>query len=314
MSVKKTNIEEAILRVDEWKGKNIKHEPVLGGITNTNFKINVDEKNYFLKIPGAGTDFINRPNCHEANIIGMKIDVGPKVTHYFEDTAVEIWEWLEGYRQVTFGDIYNEKIFKKIAENISKFHNIKGKTLPLKQTLFAQAWDMINRSTGGGYLPPWYDKMEYLLSKIEEAFMKDGIDFKPCHNDYWTSNLMYNDAEDNLKIIDFEYASMNDPYNDIGLISTTNYFTEAMDVEMCKIYHGGQWDEKGFAKIKLYKITCDIKWAFWALQQYLFSDVAFDFMSWYGQKVARLQHLWQDPRLDYWLNLLLGRPIFRQPK
>ncbi len=311
--LRKTNIDEAIAQVADWKGKDVKHEVVTGGITNPNYKIHVDKKDYFLKIPGAGTeDFIDRDNCHAANIIGMETGCGPKVYYYFADTGVEIWEWLDGYRQVVFGDIYSEKIFVKIAEAVRNFHN-SGKTLPKKQTLFEQAWQMIERSKGGGYLPPWYDKMLFILTKIEEAIQKAGIDFKPSHNDFYTNNFLYNDEKEELKLIDFEYASMNDSYNDLGCYSTTNYLTEAMDVLLSTIYHGG-WDEKGFAKIKLYKIVADIKWGFWALQQYLFSNVNFDFMNWYGMKTARLQHLWQDPRLDYWLNLLKGKPIFRQEK
>ena len=310
----KTNIDEAIARIEEWKGKNIKYELVTGGITNPNYKVNVDGKNYFLKIPGAGTEaFIDRDNCHKANLIGMHSGTGPVVTNYFKDTGVEVWEWLEGYKQVIFGDIYYEDIFIKIAEAAKKFHNIQGETLPLKQTLFEQAWQMIDLSKGGGYLPPWYDRMVFTLTKIEEAIKADGIDYKPCHNDFWTNNFMYNEKTGDLKLIDLEYASMNDPYNDLGCYSTTNYLTEAMDVLLSNIYHDG-WDEKGFAKMKLYKIVADIKWGFWALQQYLNSDVPFDFMNWYGMKTARLQHLWQDPRLDYWINLLNDKPIFRQKK
>ncbi|MCL2480831.1 MAG: choline kinase family protein [Spirochaetaceae bacterium] len=312
-ALKKTSIGEAIARVSDWQGKDIKQELVPCGITNPNYKVDVEGNCFFLKIPGAGTEaFIDRDNCHAANIIGMETTCGPKVNYYFEDTGVEIWEWLEGYRQVVFGDIYNEKIFTKIAESARDFHNC-GKTLPIKQTLFEQAWQMIERSKGGGYLPPWYDKMVFLLKEIEEAIQKGGIEFKPSHNDYWTNNFLYNDETGDFKLIDFEYASMNDPYNDLGCFSTTNYLTEAMDVLLSNIYHRG-WSEKGFAKLKLYKIVADIKWGFWALQQYLFSDVKFDFMNWYGMKTARLQHLWQDPRLDYWLNLVSGKPIFRQVK
>lgn len=153
--------------------------------------------------------------------------------------------------------------------------------------------------------------MEYLLRTIEAAFQKNGIELKPCHNDFWTNNMMVNDETGDLKIIDYEYASMNDPYYDLGLFSTTNYLTEAMDVELCKAYHGGKMDEMGFAKMKLYKIVGDIKWAYWALQQALNSDVDFDYFNWYGQKTARLQHLWLDPRLDMWINMLNGTPVFK---
>lgn len=307
----KTDIDEAIARVEDWKGKNITYVPVPGGITNPNFKVNVDGVNFFLKIPGAGTDFIDRPNCHAANLIASETGSGPKVYYYFEDTGVEIFEWLEGYKTVSYGDVYFKKIFVKIAENIAKFHNAEGKVLPLTQSIFEQAWDMIDRAKKGSYLPPWHDKMEYLLRTCEEAFQKNGVVLKPCHNDYWSNNLMYSEEKDDLKIIDYEYASMNDPYYDLGLLSTTNYFTEAMDMELCKVYHGGVFDEMGFAKMKLYKIVGDIKWAYWALQQAVNSDVEFDYMNWYGQKTARLQHLWLDPRLDMWINMLNGKPVFR---
>ena len=64
--MKKTNIDEAVARVADWQGKDVSYEPVAGGITNPNFKVFVDGKAYFLKIPGAGTDFINRDVCHAA--------------------------------------------------------------------------------------------------------------------------------------------------------------------------------------------------------------------------------------------------------
>ena len=306
----KTDIESAVNRVDEWKNCRLEYKPSGNGITNPNFIVTADNKNYFLKIPGAGTDsFIDRDNCHEANLIAMKSDSGPEVFKYYSDTGVEIWEWLEGYRQLTFGDIYNKKIFSKIAETTLKFHSYNESSLPLTQSLFEQARHMIKRSDDLGYKPPWYDRIIFLLNTIEEAVNTDGINLRPSHNDLWTNNFMYNPETGDMKIIDFEYASMSDPYNDLGCFSTSNYLTEAMDVELCKLYHG-EWDEKGFARIKLYKIVADIKWGYWALQQSLYSDVKFDYMEWYGVQFSRLRHLWHDPRLDYWISLLKGTPVF----
>lgn len=310
MAVKRTTIEEAVARITDWQGKSIKVTPVSGGITNPNFQVNVDGTNFFLKIPGAGTDFIDRNNCHIANEIASETGAGPKVYYYFEDTGVEVFEWLEGYRQVTWGDTYDEDIFNKIVKGIHDFHNIQGKTMPLKQTLFEQAWQMIELAEKGGYEPMWHGRFLYLLDQIEKAVLKDGIDYKPCHNDFWSNNMMYSDEKQDLKIIDYEYASMNDPYNDLGCLAAINDFTDDKDVELCKAYHGC-WDEKGFAKIKLYKIIADIKWGYWALQQCVNSDVDFDYMKWYGIKIGRLQHFIVDPRLDIWLNTLNGKPVFK---
>ena len=312
--MKKTTIEEAIKRIDEWKGKDISYTSVSGGITNPNYKVLVDGKSYFLKIPGDGTDFIDRNNCHLANALAGESLAGPKVYFYFDDTGVEVFEWLEGYRQVVFGDVFDEDMFDKMIKNTRAFHQSATTPLPLEQSLIQQAWDMNALAKETGYLPPWNDRMEYYLNVIDEALKHDGIEYAPCHNDLWTNNMMYNEETGDLKIIDYEYASMSDPYSDLGTLSTMNYFTEAMDVEMIRRYRNGDWNDKCFARMKLYKIVCDIKWGYWSLQQAVNSTIDFDYMAWYDGKAARLQHLWLDPRMDYWLNLLMDRPIFRVKK
>ncbi len=310
MALVKTNIDEAIARVEDWQGKEISYEPIVGGITNPNFKVTVDGTNYFLKIPGAGTDFIDRDNCHAANVIASETGAGPEVCYYFQDTGVEIFQWLDGYRQVTFGDIYDQTMFENMITAIEAYNN-SGKTMPLEQSVFEQTWEMMDRAKQGDYLPPWHDRAEYIVKKTEEAFDVYGKVLKPCHNDYWTNNMMA-DENGKIKIIDFEYASMNDPTYDLAILSTSNYLTEAMDEYMVKVYNHGEFDDMMFARTKLMEITGDIKWSYWALQQYLFSDVDFDYMEWYGTNCARPMAKWQDPRFDFWLNKLMGRPIFKK--
>jgi thiamine kinase-like enzyme len=103
---------------------------------------------------------------------------------------------------------------------------------------------------------------------------------------------------------------MNDECYDLGIWSAVNYFTEAMDHELIRYYYG-QHDEQKFARLKLYKILQDIKWAMWSCVQAVNSPVSeFDYFEWLGAKMARLRGFWNDPRLDYWLNLLKGKPIF----
>ena len=308
----KTNIDEAIARVDDWKGKSISYEQVTGGITNPNYKVTVDGTSYFLKIPGAGTDFIDRENCHVANVIAEKSKIGPKVFYYYPDTGVEIFEWLDGFRTCLYSDVYDQDSLRQMIEGISRYHNIEGMSLSLQQSIFEQAWDMIDRAKQGKYLPPWHRRMEYLLNVFEEAINNWGIDLKPCHMDFWTNNMMVNDETGEIKIIDWEYAAMSDPYFDLASVCGTNYLTEAVEVDVIKMYHGGEFNEAGFAKMKLYKIASDIKWGYWSLQQYIHSDVDFDYYSWYGTKIARLQHFWNDPRVDIWVNTLNKTPIYMQ--
>lgn len=308
--VKPTNIEEAIARVEDWQGKEISYEVVSGGITNPNFKVFVDGTAYFLKIPGAGTDFIDRNICHAANMNASESGAGPKVFYYYEDTGVEIFEWLDGYRNCNYGDVYDKHTFTKIAEAIKFFHKRESEPLPLVESAFDQTRDMMARAAEGRYMPPMKDKLDWFLAKCEEAFDHYGVENTICHNDLYTNNYMLNEETGDLKIIDWEYASMNDPYYDMAAYASGNYLTEAMDCEMIRIYNDGVMDDYGLARLKLNKIVADIKWGYWALSQNLTSDVDFDYMNWYNIQMDPLKWKMNDPRLDIWFNLLNGRSPF----
>ena len=312
-TVIKTNIDEAIARIDDWKGKKVSYEPVAGGITNPNFKVNVDGTNFFLKIPGDGTDFIDRDNCHAANMIASDSGVGAKVIYYFQDTGVEVFEWLEGYRTTTTTDMYTESITKAAIKAIKEFQNLPGAVLPSEQSLFDQCRDMVERTKAGGdYLPPWHEKFMWMMDRIERAFNYIGIEKKPCHNDYWFNNFMWDDEKQIGKIIDLEYASMNDPMYDVALFML-GFSTDEMDRQAVIAYNDGVYDETLYIRLQLNKIAADIKWSYWALQQAVNSNVNFDYFNWYTGKVARLRYYFADPRIDEWLNKLEGRPVWRIP-
>jgi len=153
------------------------------------------------------------------------------------------------------------------------------------------------------YLPPEIRRMDDLSHQIEEAVAQGGIEYRPSHNDYYCNNIMVNDETGALKLIDFEYASMNDPCYDMGVYSGANYFTEEMDIAFIERYYG-DWNPDSFARLKLYKILADIKWSMWSLVQHRTSAVRFDYMNWFGTKMARLRGNFLDPRIDYWLHLV----------
>ena len=112
----------AVDRVGDWQGKAFRYEPVKGGITNPNWKVVVDDSAFFVKIPGRGTEvFIDRRNCHAANLIAEKAGIGPRVRYFFEDTGVEIFEFMEGYRTLDYGDVYKRDLFYKIIEVARRF-------------------------------------------------------------------------------------------------------------------------------------------------------------------------------------------------
>src|SRR5574338_1394034 len=94
-------VETALRRIPELHGQKLTYERIAAGITNANWRVRRKPSNelLFLKVPGTGTElFIDRKAAHDANIKAARVGVGPRVLHYLEDSGVEVFEYLTGYR------------------------------------------------------------------------------------------------------------------------------------------------------------------------------------------------------------------------
>ena len=68
-TVHERNLESAVGRVPQWRGKNIAYASLVGGLMNQNWLIEVegDTRRYFVKVPGEGSEmFIDRMTANEA--------------------------------------------------------------------------------------------------------------------------------------------------------------------------------------------------------------------------------------------------------
>ena len=63
-------LEGVLAQVERWQGAALRYRPVSGGISNTNWRIGVEgaSSDYFLKVPGRGTEmFIERVAANDAS-------------------------------------------------------------------------------------------------------------------------------------------------------------------------------------------------------------------------------------------------------
>ena len=301
---------EAINRIDDWRGKKAAYQEVTIGITNPTWCVSIDSKRYFIKIPGKGTEkFIDRDAVHLANVMAADAGCGPKVAYWFPDTKVEVFEWLEGYTACNWKHAFKEDVFLGMIDAIKKFHSTDG-DLGNPANAFDQTKKMIQLAREGEGLEPFdMERAEWLLNRVEDAFNKDGMELRPCHNDTYIINFMYNEDTKDVKMVDFEYSSMGDISYDLAIFSTDEFYEDPHDMLIIKRYFG-EFDERQFARLKLMKLVADIKWGMWASVQAMSSTLDFDFIRYHGWKFARLRSHWVDPRIDYWINLLNKKPLF----
>ena len=63
--------------------------------------------------------------------------------------------------------------------------------------------------------------------RIEGALLAAPIELRPCHNDLLNANFIDDGAR--IRIIDWEYAGMGDPFFDLGNFSINHELTDAED-------------------------------------------------------------------------------------
>lgn len=299
------DIQHFISTIDDWKGKDIKYEQYIAGITNVNWRVTVDGKVYFVKIYGKGTEaFMNRAVSQACSRIAGESGAGPKLE--YATPQGEAFEWIDGYRTMDTIDFWDPVKIREGMKALAAANNYPGE-VPAKETVFDQIRTLYNfmleKKT---MMPEDIGRINYYREKVEDAVLTDGIKWKVCENDTLAYNFLWNDEKQDMKIVDWETGSMNDYGMDIGTFASDMMFYDDQD-KLATTAYWGEFIPKEYARLKLYKMMADVKWGFWALAQNWKSTLRFDFGTYHNWKMHRLRTYWDDPRVEYWIKLLKGR-------
>jgi thiamine kinase-like enzyme len=294
-------IEAAIHAIDAWRGMKIDYAPVGGGISNTNWKVRVDGEPtaYFFKVPGRGTEmFIDRRTAHDASVKAAQTGYGAPVFAFIEELGVEVFEFMEGWRASSNRDFLDRDVRHNALHALKAFN-----TQPLlSQT--KTVFDMIDEhqsqvSTLNGMTPPDHAWLCKQYERARAALSASGMDLRPCMNDTLAGNFMLND-ERAIRLVDFEYASNNDPHYEVGLWFGEMFFTPEMELALIEDYFG-EVSAKTVARVTINKALADLKWSTWAMVQRAVSRINFDFYKYGAWKHMRARSIMHDPRWETWL-------------
>ncbi len=291
-------LEEIIAQIPDWREREIWYQPVSGGISNANWRISMTglDQEFFIKMPGRGTEmFVNRLAAHDASRKAANCGVSANVYYFIEDFGVEIFEFLQGFRASSNGDFLDPDVRRNAARALRCFSN--EEPLRLTKTIFDQAEEHFEQVREiGGYIPPDYRWVNNQYKMAKQALIASGIDVAPCLNDNLAGNFMLN-AERKVVLVDFEYASNNDPHYDLALWFGEMFFTPEVEREMVEEYFG-KASQESLARVFIYKALADIKWSNWAWVQRQVSQIEFDFHKYGLWKHMRARQFMQDPRWE----------------
>jgi len=293
------SVEQAIARVPLWMQAKMIHSSFLhGGITNQNYRIEVDGESFVLRIGGANTELlgIHRPYEYAAHQAAAGLGIAPEVIYFIEPEGYLVTRFVSG-RPLSAEEIGRPENIRRVAGALRQVHGLPGIPAIFSPFRFVEEGVEIARRYG----VPFRDDFELLFGRIveiEAAFRQDP--FRPClcHNDLLNGNFL---DDGRLWILDWEYAGMGDPFFDLANFAVHHDFLDEQERLLLQAYFG-EATPAGRARLKLMKIVSDFREAMWGMIQMGVSELDFDFRAYADQHFDRLSRNMGDSRWEEWLH------------
>jgi thiamine kinase-like enzyme len=291
-------IDEVVAKVDDWKDKEISIEHLSGGLTNTNYKVLVNGKPFFIRVPGESTELlaIDRNNEYHNTNSAANAGVAPKVLNYFPQYNVMILEFLDG--KTMSKDLLNaDGMPTRMAQAIKQLHSSERFLLDFNMFRLTEYYLNLCRERTITIPDGYLDRLE-TINKIEKAMLVKPLATVPCNNDLLAEN--YIDDGKQLWLIDYEYSGNNDPTFELGNTCQEMQFNDEQIKEVCAAYFG-EATPAMIARMKLNMIMSDVGWGLWAAIQAKISTIDFDFWGWAIERWGRAVEKMDSSDFQVWL-------------
>jgi thiamine kinase-like enzyme len=268
-----------------WPGRVRSLEPLGGGITNRNFRIELDgEGTVVLRIGGKDTALlgIDRDVEHAATRAAAVLGLAPEVVAFVEPEGYLVTRFVEGSPPPQLD-------LAGIASSLRRFHD--GPPIPGRFDSFRVVEAYAATATMRGIAPPpAFAEAKRTADRIERA--RAGPTLCPCHNDLLSANFIH-DGE-RLWIVDWEYAGMGDRFFDLANFSINHDLDDDANDRLLRAYFGEVRGED-LRALRLMRFMSDFREAMWGVVQQAISELDFDFAAYAAEHFARLGRTASDP-------------------
>ncbi len=278
----------ALQKVPELAGRELVFTVLSGGITNRNFLITIAGRHdrYVIRLAGNDTHLlgISREVERAATVAAAGVGVGPEVTAFIRPEGYLVTRFIDG-SPVSAESVHERETLERVAQSLRRIHDgppIPGSFVPLR---IVEAYRAL-AAARGVRIPEAYDIAALIGRRIEVACLANPVEPRPCHNDLLNANFIDDGAR--IRIVDWEYAGMGDPYFDLGNFSINHELTPDEDAHLLAAY--GDIDRADhLARLTLMRVVSDFREAMWGVLQQGISTLDVDFVAYAGEHFDRLR-------------------------
>jgi thiamine kinase-like enzyme len=300
----------AMQRVPELAGTDLTIRPLTGGITNRNFLVEPAGRRdrYVIRLAGNDTHLlgISREVEHAATVAAAGVGVGPEVTAFIRPEGYLVTRFIEG-SPVSDEAVHRPETIARVAASLRRIHDgpaIPGLFVPLR---IVEAYRALALARGVP-MPAEYELAAALSRRIELAFLSNPVELRPCHNDLLNANFI--DDGQRIRIVDWEYAGMGDPFFDLGNFSINHELTADEDAALLAAYDAPNPPPDGvarLARLTLMRTVSDFREAMWGVLQQGISTLEVDFVRYASEHFDRLLAGATTPRFERSLREVAAR-------
>jgi thiamine kinase-like enzyme len=266
-----------------WPGRGAKVTALSGGITNHNFKVEVDGAAYVLRMGGAKTDLlgIDRSVEHAASLRAEEIGIGPAVVDFVPSEGWLVARFIAG-RGIPVDEMRSPPMLSRVAAALRQLHSAAA--IPGHFDAFAVVDTYRAEAEANGVqIPAAFEVAREVAERIRTA--RGPQPLVPCHNDLLNANFLDDGA---IRIVDWEYAGMGDRFFDLANFSVNHEFSVDDDQRLLAAYFGAQ-READLASLRLMRFMSDFREAMWGVLQSGISELDFDFKGYAAKHFERTQ-------------------------
>jgi thiamine kinase-like enzyme len=295
----------ALQRVPETAGRELTLTALSGGITNRNYLIASDgmAERYVIRLAGNDTHLlgISREVEHAATVAAAGVGIGPEVTAFIRPEGYLVTRFIVG-EPVSLEQVHEPATLRRVADSIRRIHGgpaIPGLFVPLR---IVEAYLALATERGVPRPAAW-EEAHAVGRRIERALLDAPIDLRPCHNDLLNANFI--DDGERIRIVDWEYAGMGDPFFDLGNFSVNHDLAPEEDAILLEAYEGEALPSR-LARLALMRVVSDFREAMWGVLQQGISSLDVDFVEYADEHFERLLHNASGPAFEEHLREAAG--------
>lgn len=243
--------------------KRVRDIVTIGGMTNKNYKVIIDDKKYVLRVPGNGTEkMISRIDEIKNAAFAHEIGVDADLIYFNEETGIKISNFIEDAQTLSAEGAKKPYVMKKVCQLLKKLHQC-GREMENEFNVYAkiEAYEQLLNELKGEYYDD-YQSVKQKVLKLRELMDGLEINLTPCHNDTLAENFI-KDKNGRYYLIDWEYAGMNDPMWDVAAHCLENGFNSDEEELFVKTYFNEEPQESYKTRLLINKIYQDFLWSLW---------------------------------------------------